>query len=207
MQKSTHTPHGSIITLRHLDAHGKELRRDVITNTMTYAAMDILMDALLRSGPASVTHLYARFGDSGANPGYLVPPSGDLKMTNRNTFVQSSDSVRGGLWVPILNAPIKSSSNPSLYRGNQGTFYFRIPYTLSTEFIDPAENFNPATSYIYAIGLAVAMTTSDRSQDVIITVKQASGQAGVLPAGEFAPFPLVAGGQTAVDYMFPLQFV
>ena len=194
------------ITLRHLDASGHELGRQVCTNSLTYAAMDVLMNALLRSGPSQVTHLYARFGDSGANPGYLAPPSSDIRQTSRQTFLQSSDSVRGGLWVPVLSAPIQDTSDPSHYTGNRATFFFRIPANIDADQVSPAGNFVPATSWIYAMGLAVAYNTSDRQQDKIISVMQAYGYDTDPSLGQFTKFQVPSGGQTAIDYAVPFNF-
>jgi hypothetical protein len=186
------------LTLRALDAAGRLQWQQTATNTATYAFADMLMTAWLRSGPSSVTYLYARFGDSGANPGVLAPTGQDLRNTTRTNFVAApGDSlVLGGLWVPLLAAPSQASSDLDHYAANSTTFYFRIPASLSTAQIDPAANFDVATSYIYALGLAISPNTSDRSQDVIVTATE-----------DFDPFLIPTGGQMAVDYAgsFELQ--
>ena len=194
------------ITLRILDAQGREVGRQVATNSLTYAAMDVLMNALLRSGPSQVTHLYARFGDSGANPGYLSPPSSDIRSTTRQTFIQSSDSVRGGLWVPVLSAPIQDTSDAAKYIGNRATFFFRIPANIPSDQVSPSTNFVPATSWIYALGLAVAYNTSDRQFDKVISVMQAYGYDSDPTLGNFSKFQVPSGGQTAIDYAVPFNF-
>lgn len=207
MRKPFHPKLGlqSEITLRHYDAQGKLWRREVFHNDYTLAASDVFMTALLNSGPHQVTHLYARFGDSGANPAFLSPPEGNLGKTNRSTFVQSSDGVRGGLWVPVLSSPQQETTDNLLYTGNQATFFFRIPYNISNDQVEP-DNFNPATSYIYALGLAVAANVGDRTQDIIISQIQAVGWDGGNPLdGEFTKFPVLNGGQSAVDYKIKLQ--
>lgn len=195
-----------VITIRQLDAGGKEVSRQVVTNSLTYAALDVFMNALLRSGPSQVTHLYARFGDGGANPGYLAPPGNDIRATSRQTFIQSTDSVRGGLWVPVLSAPIQDTTDPARYVGNRATFFFRIPANIPADQVSPSPNFNPATSYIYALGLAVAYNTSDRQFDKIISVMQAYGYNVNPTLGNFTKFLVPAGGQTAIDYAVPFKF-
>lgn len=179
------------IVIRELDAAGKELTLQITHNSLTNGAMGIFLTSLLRSGPSLITHLYARFGDSGANPGTLNPPNSDLKQTTRSTFVTiaDGDTVRGALWVPLLATPIQESSDPSLYNGNKATYSFRIPYNISASQISPTSNFNVATSYIYALGLAVALSSTDRTQDLIMSVTQ-----------DFTPFQIPPGGQRAVDY-------
>jgi hypothetical protein len=179
------------------------------TNTpgciLTFAAGNVFMNALLRSGPSQVTHLYARFGDSGANPGFLSPPDNDLRNCTRTTFIETDpgDTVRGGLWVPVLSAPAQSSTDSEIYTGNQATFFFRIPFNLPTSQQSPS-NFDVATSYIYALGLAVATNPSDRSQDVIMAVMQATGfDPDDLLVGSFTPFQIPPSGQESIDFSLP----
>lgn len=195
-----------VVTIRQLDKDGHEISRQVVTNTLTYAAMDVFMNALLRSGPSQVTHLYARFGDSGANPGYLAPPGNDIRATSRQTFITSADSVRGGLWVPVLSAPIQDTSDPARYVGNRATFFFRIPANISEDQVSPSGNFSPATSWIYSMGLAVAYNTSDRQFDKVISVMQAYGYDVNPSLGNFTKFQVPTGGQTAIDYAVPFKF-
>lgn len=195
-----------VVTIRQLDAAGNEVSREVVTNSLTYAAMDVFMNAFLRSGPSQVTHLYARFGDSGANPGYLAPPGNDIRATSRQTFIESTDSVRGGLWVPVLSAPIQDTTDPAKYVGNRATFFFRIPANISEDSVSPSGNFVPATSWIYSLGLAVAYNTSDRTFDKVVSVMQAYGY-NVNPfLGNFTKFQVPTGGQTAIDYAVPFKF-
>jgi hypothetical protein len=198
-----------VITIRQLDAAGKEISRQVCGNSMTYAAGDMMVNALLNSGPFKISHLYARFGDETENPGFLAPPSDDIRASVRDTFlhVNDGDVVRGGLWVPLQAAPIKDLTDATKYSGNQATFFFRIPYNISTTQISPSSNFNVSTSYIYALGLAVASSSSDRTQDRIVSVLQAVGFDDEVPdAGDFAKFLIPSGGQSAIDYSLPFQF-
>lgn len=195
-----------VITIRQLDADGREVGRQDASNSLTFAAMDIFMNAWLRSGPSQVTHLYVRFGDSGANPGYLAPPGNEIRATTRDTFITSADSVRGGLWVPVLSAPIQDTSNPGSYVGNRATFFFRIPANISSDQVSPSGNFVPATSWVYAMGLAVAYNTSDRQFDRIASVMQAYGYDTDPALGNFTKFQVPSGGQTAIDYSVPFQF-
>lgn len=201
------------IVIRSLDAQGHEVSRQTAKNTVTYGAADIYANALLKSGPSQVTHLYARFGGQSANQGWLVPPNNDIWAVTRDSFtsVGLGDTVRGGLWVPILAAPAQNSTDLSKYQGNQATFYFRIPYNINTVTqTSPVGNFkangDANDSYIYALGLAVARSSTDRTQDVIISVLQAFGYDSEAPTvGDFSAFSIVAGGQQAIDY--PLPFV
>lgn len=195
-----------VITIRQLDAAGKEVDRQVVTNALTYAAMDIFMNAWLRSAPSQVTHLYLRFGDSGASPGYLAPSGNDIRATTREDFIESADSVRGGMWVPVLSAPIQDTTDPAAYLGNRATFFFRVPANISQDQVSPSGNFDSSTSYVYAMGLAVAFNTGDRQFDKIVSVMQAYGY-DVNPAlGNFTKFQVPPGGQTAIDYAVPFTF-
>lgn len=194
----------SRVHLRHYDRAGVLRGEERFHNAYTYAGWDIFMSALLGSGANKVTHLYARFGDSGANPAYLSPPSGDLKKTNRSTFLQSSDGIRGGLWVPVLSAPRQEPTDATLYVGNRATFFFRIPFDISNTQVDP-DNFSVSTSFIYALGLGVARNASDRNQDVIASYIQAVGWDSGNPGdGEFTKFQVINGGQSTVDYVIEL---
>jgi hypothetical protein len=199
----------SKVVIRSLDRDGREVARQVAKNSLTYAAADMFMNAFLRSGPSQVTHLYARFGDSGTNPGYLNPPGGDLKSTARSDFIVSSDLIRGGLWVQVLSAPSQQTSDAAHYGGNQATFFFRIPSNIASLIpppVQPSGNFNSPGSFIYALGLAVAANTANRSQDVIITTLQAVGWNPMnLLAGDFTAFPIPSGGQIAIDYTVPFE--
>lgn len=190
----------SHVHMRHYDRQNKLIGEQYCSNSVTYAAAAILMTALLRSGPSQVTHLYARFGDSGANPGFLVPPNSDIAQSSRSTFTQSSNAAIGGLWVPILSAPAQTTT-AAPYSGNKATFFFRIPYNISTDQVLPANNFSADTSYIYALGLGVAKVMSDRSQDLILSTLQAYGyDSGNVDLGYFSKFPIANGGQTSIDY-------
>lgn len=209
----------SRVVIRGLDRHGREISRQVSRNTLTYAMADILMNAFLRSGPSQVTHLYARFGDSSANPGWLNPPNIDLKATTRSTFVTVApgDTVRGGLWVPVMSAPAQDTTDVTTYGGNEATFFFRIPANIPQDGANPQvepANFvadgSSSQSYIYALGLAVAQNIQNRTQDTIISVLEAVGWNVAAPfsgsdgsIGDFAAFPIPAGGQMAVDYTVP----
>ena len=198
-----------VITIRQLDANGKEINRQVCENSMTYAAGDVMVNALLASGPFKVSHLYARFGDETENQGFLAPPGEDIRASIRDTFlsVSEGDVIRGGLWVPLQAAPTKELTDSTKYSGNKATFFFRIPYNIATTQISPSSNFNVATSYIYALGLAVATSSSDRAQDRIISVLQAVGFDELEPEeGDFSKFLIPSGGQSAIDYSLPFEF-
>jgi hypothetical protein len=98
----------------------------------------------------------------------------------------------------------KPARTPGSTRRTKATFYFRIPYNISNDQVDP-DNFDVTTSYIYALGLAVARNSADRSQDIIISLLQAYGwNSGDLAQGYFTKFKVAAGGQTAVDYVVEL---
>ncbi len=208
------------IVIRALDSHGVELWRQVVSNNLTYAAGDVFLNAMLRSGPSQVTHLYARFGGELSSQGWLVNLGGDVRLTTRSTFLYNadpgSDLVRGGLWVPVLSAPAKTSSDQSLYSGNQATYFFRIPSNIasiiSPEQVSPRANFKAAglgdDSFIYALGLGVAQNSSDRNQDVIISALQAIGFDDSHPLdGDFGKFSIPPNGQMAIDYTVPFEIV
>jgi len=206
------------IVIRALDSHGVELWRQEASNTLTYAAGDVFMNALLRAGPSQVTHLYARFGGDLSGQGWLVNPGGDVKLSNRSTFLYTPDGdlVQGGLWVPVLSAPAKTSSDTSLYAGNEATYFFRIPYNIATfttpSQVSPRDHFKAAgggdDSFIYALGLGVAQNSSDRDQDVIISALQAVGfDSGHPLDGDFNKFSIPPNGQMAVDYTVPFEIV
>ena len=178
------------VRIRLLDARGRCVRQILTKNSLTYAASDVLMTALLRSGPSQITHLYARFGTSGT-PGNLIPS--DLRTVVRGDFIAPTTGDNGGLWVPVLSAPAQDSSNSLLYSANQATMFFRIPYNLDVSQISPAGNFNASTSKFYALGLAVAKSSTDRTQDVIISALQ--------DPGSFTNFPIPTSGQMAIDYV------
>lgn len=194
-----------MITLRLLDASGQELRRHVFSNKLTYAMMDTWCNGWLRSGPFAVTHLYARYGLGGSQSlqAYVNPASHDLKRTVRADFLATNESQTvGGLWVPIMAAPVQASSDTAKYQSNQATFYFRIPRSLNADQF--TGNFDPSTALIYAIGLAVAGDNSDRAQDRIVTVSQAYLNEDDPTTGEFKPIEIPPGGQAALDYTVPV---
>ena len=191
------------ITLRHFDAEGRLLGEQVGKNNFTYAAADILVAALLRSGPSQITHLYARYGDqSGDYAGTIAAPGNDLKAVARAHFVYNSGSPdkRGGLWVPLSLPPSLGTTDGTKYVGNEVTLSFRIPGTLTSASYDGAEfNAGGATSYIGAIGLAVAPNfDNDRTQDKIFSV------ATHLNFSPAALFTVPKLGQTEVGYVFSL---
>ena len=194
------------IRIRIYDHNGVEVDSQIGKNKLTYSALDVFMNAWLQSGPSQVTHLYVRFGDSGANPGFLSPTGGDLRATNRGDFIASNDSIRGGMWVPILSAPTQSTSDPARYIGNKATFFFRIPSNISQDQMSPVGNFNPATSYIYSMGLAVAFNTGDRQFDKIVSTMQAYGFDADPDLGDFEKFKVPPGGQISLDYNVPIVF-
>ena len=185
------------IRIRAIDAEGHCKSEFVVKNTLTFAASDVMINALLRSGPSQVTHLYARYGDQGSNTAWIAPFGGDLRTTTRDDFIMTSgvDPVRGGLWVPILSAPAKDSTDTDLYSGNRATFFFRIPANISTDQMSPA-HFNAVSSGIYSLGLGVAASLTDRTQDLIISVLQISEE-------DRAKAIVPVGGQLAIDY--PLE--
>ena len=178
-----------------MDKAGNTLRTFTAKNTLTYAAGGVLINAILRSGPSQIYGLYARYGNGSGSPasGTLPLPVAGIKAVTRSNFISSTSSDQGALWVPVLGAPVISTSNSSLYSGNQATFSFRIPANISTSQMSPSGSFVPGTSYIFAIGLAVAVSLSDRTQDIIIT------------AINGLPTPLQQvppGGQLGIDYPF-----
>ncbi len=181
------------VRLRGYDRHGGLVHDVRAKNQMTFAWAGVVISALLRSGPSQVTHLYARFGDSGANPGTLSPANNDLRYTVRGDFLASSDGVRGGLWVPLQAPPQQSSDDSGLYVGNIADYPFWISGNIPTSQVSPSNNFNAASSYIYALGLAVAVSTLDRTQDLIVGVLQS-----------FDPFQVPSGGQELVNYPLKL---
>lgn len=182
------------VTIRSMDGRGRIVAEQIAKNTHTYAMADVIINALLRSGPSVVTHLYCRFGDSGSNPGNLNPEGGELINTTRADFVASSDGIRGGLWVPALTSAIQESTDSVLYAGNQATYLFRIPYNIPANQVSPADNFMAGDSYIYAMGLGVAVAGGDRTQDLIVTV-----------LNSFTPFPVTPGGQVGIDYPLTME--
>jgi hypothetical protein len=174
----------NVVRIHGTDLLGK-VREQNIVNTNTYAYADVLIAALLQSGPSRVTHLYAQYGPSGTPPSL---PS-DLRLADRDSFV-TTGTDSGGIWVPILAAPSVDASDATLYNGNQATFYFRVPGTLQASQV--TGTFQPGSSYIYALGLAVATNANDRNGDIIVSI-----------LNTFTPFVIPANGQEAVDY--PLQ--
>jgi hypothetical protein len=191
-----------VITIRQLDVDGLEVGRQQCGNTLTFAAMDVLMNAWLGTGNFKVTHLYVRFGDASSNPGYLAPPGNQIRASNRETFLESTDNARGGLWVPELTAPHQSSTDLSRFVGNKATFYFRIPSNVPASQVSPSANFDQATSWIYAMGLAVAFDYGNRQFDRIVSVLQAHHAP---LQGKFSKFQIPPGGQVAIDYSMPFN--
>lgn len=189
----------SVVVIREWDAAGRLLRTQRTTNTLTYAAAGLLLTALLRSGPSQVTHLYARFGTD-AQAGFLVPDNADVQRTQRTDFLEAPNSAVGGLWVPVLAAPVQETTDNTKYAGNRATFLFRIPYNLPAAQISPADNFSLSTSKIFALGLAVAQNLNVREQDVIFSVLQAFTNDADPTSGYFQKFLIAPGGQTTVDY-------
>jgi hypothetical protein len=111
------------------------------------------------------------------------------------------------MWVPILTAPVQMSTDASLFAGNSATYYFRVPYNIASTQVVPSGNFNVSTSYVYAMGLAVAYNTLDRNFDKVASVMQAKGYDIDLPLlGEFDKFQIASGGQTAIDYTVSFYF-
>jgi len=176
------------VHIRGFDLAGQP-REQRVVNSLTYAAADIMIAAMLQSGPSKVTYLYAQHGGSSNTAPVALPA--DRRTATRDTFVQTIGGYdNGGLWIPILAAPAVSSTDVTIYEGNQATYFFRIPGTLpSTQFTG---NFVPGTSLIYSLGLAVSQNLNNRTTDTIISV-----------LGSFTPFPISINGQEAVDY--PLQ--
>lgn len=186
--------------VRHYDQDGRMVGEQKFFNTLTFAAADIFMKALVRSGASQVTHLYARFGTD-ANPGYLLPSDSDMRSVTRSDFLAAQNSSVGGLWVTLMAAASLQPSDSNQYRSNEVTYYFRLPYAISADQISPAENFDPDNSKIFALGIAVAENSEDRSQDILITAAQAVGyDDDDINAGYFTAFALPPGGQSTVDY-------
>lgn len=170
-------------------------------NTFTYKAGDLIANALSRNGPFQVTHLYCRF--NGPSTVSALGPS-DLRTVTRSHFLASA-SLSGGFYVPVLTAPGVSSSNLVLYNGNRLSFYFRIPSSVGPDdhgMTNEAE-FSLEDSRISAMGLAVAQSASDRTQDLMLSVLQGGVEGG---GAAFEMFPLVNGGQTAIDYPINIAF-
>lgn len=117
--------------------------------------------------------------------------------------VPEGNEVLGGLWVPVLSTPVQSTDDSENYNGNVLTYYFRLPYNLSSDQISPADNFAVATSRIFSLGLAVASDFSNRSEDIIISVLQAVGNDE--DDGAFNDFLIPDGGQIAIDYVMPFS--
>lgn len=164
--------------------------------SLAYAFFNISANALAQSGPFRPTQLYARFASVANSNGQLSPPGGDIQAANRSTFIAPTDGSCGGLWVPILSAPVQSTTNTALYNGNQLTFLFRIPYNIPASQQSPAV-FNAATSYIYALGLAVQPNLQDPTQDIIIATQQ--------NPGDFTAFQIPNSGQITVDFVLPFS--
>jgi hypothetical protein len=166
-------------------------REQIVHNTLTYAAADIMIAALLRSGPSQVSYLYAQHGGSTNTAPITLPnPMQTATITSFTRTIGGYDN--GGLWIPILAAPAVDTTDALLYAGNLATYFFRIPGTLaSNQFTG---NFVAGTSLIYSLGLAVAKNANDRSTDVVISA---------LGNGAFTPFVISPTGQEAIDY--PLQ--
>lgn len=173
------------VRIHGIDQDGKP-RIQIALNTLTYAAADTLINALLSSGPARVTHLYAQYGPNGTPP----PLPSDLRTTERSDLV-ATGSGYGGIWIPILAAPTVSSTDTSSYQGNVSTFFFRIPG--SPQSTQLTGIFTPGTSMIYALALAVATNANDRNGDLIISI-----------LNSFTPFTIATNGQEAVDYPFQI---
>jgi len=160
-------------------------------NTLTYAAADVMIAAMLQSGPSKVTYLYAQHGGS-TNTAPITLPS-NLSTTTQSNFTSTIPGYdNGGLWVPLLTAPAVDSSDLTAYLGNLVTYFFRIPGTLPTSQF--TGHFTPGVSQIYTLGLGVTVNTNDRTQDKIISV---------LASAPGTPFVIAANGQEAVDY--PMQ--
>ncbi len=184
------------IRIRNLDAEGNLVSEILTHNDFTNLAADVLATAMLRSGPSNVTWLYARYGGNtgSGQEGIIVPTDNDLKKTVRSDFI-AAGGPKGGLWVPLLATPVQVSSDTSLYAGNRITYMFRIPFNISSGQTAGA-SFDPSTSYIGALGLAVSPNfDNDRTQDLIFSVLQ---YANFSPSP--APFLVPSGGQSAIDY-------
>ena len=162
-------------------------RRDrVHHNTLTFAAADVMIAAMLQSGPSKVTWLYAQHGGSSNTAPVTLPA--DLRTAQQSDFVKTINGYdNGGLWVPLMAAPAVDATDAAIYEGNLATYYFRIPGTLPTS--QYTGNFTPGTSLIYSVGLGVTVNTSDRSQDRIISVLTG-----------FTPYSIAANGQESADY-------
>lgn len=174
------------VKLTSLDRDGRILSEETAKNQLTYAAATALINGVLQSGPSQVSWLYARFGP--ATPtAYLT--NSDLRTVTRNDFIAPASNA-GGLWVPLMSPPAQSSSQIGTYIGNVANYQFRIPYNPTSAQVSPYDNFNVSTSYIYALGIAVAPSVTDRTQDIIVAFLQ----------GTFAPFPIPPGGQEAIGY-------
>lgn len=171
----------------------------VARNTLTYKAGDLIVNALTRNGPFQITHLYLRYnGESAVSPLDVS----DLKATTRAEFLATS-SGNGGFFVPLLAAPAVDSSDESFYAGNRLTFYFRVPHTVNVEDNGLTGTFSVEDSWISAMGLAVSVNNTDRTQDLIFSAIQ-----GGLPEGDgtFDMFQIPTNGQKAVTYPFAIDF-
>jgi hypothetical protein len=178
-----------------LDESGRILQAFSAKNTLTYAAGGVLINAVLRSGPSQVYGLYARYGNNSGSPpsGTLILPSGGIKAVTRLQFIQSASNDQGALWVPVMGAPAIGTTDMTKYAGNLATFSFRISANIASSQMSPVGSFNAATSYIMAIGLAVAVNLNDRTQDIIITA-----------LNNITPLLVPAGGQLGIDYPFQI---
>ena len=176
-------------------------------NTLTYAAADTMVQALVGNAAAQVRYLYARFSDSQTQPASWLGSGHTAQSATRMDFVrddQTNEQNGAGLWVPLQAAPLITSTDAN-YSGNQVTYSFRIPAVLPGTQVEPSGRYSP-NSYIYALGLAVSRQVNNRTADVIISLLQSVPRDAVtgdpLP-GDFAPFAAPVGGQITVDYPLP----
>ena len=178
------------VVITGVDAAGNP-RKQIKFNTLTHAASDVMIAAMLQSKPARVTHLYALYGTTNSN---ATLPS-DLTAVTRANFMNTDGSTYGGLWVPLVAAPSVTSSDPTKYAGNLCTYYFRIPGTLpAAQYTGPWNN--SGNGYISAIGLACAQNLNDRTQDLIISA---------LPYYGSSAFTVASGAQESVQYPFQIN--
>lgn len=170
-------------------------------NSFTYASGEVLANALTRSGAFQVTHLYARYNGPDTVDLSLLNAEGGIKATTRSEFMATA-SGNGGFYVPLLAPPARDTSDSLLYGLNRLTYYFRIP-TVTEEDHGLTGTFDMVNSRVSALGLAVAVDASDRTQDIIISVLQGGNSGG---GYAFTMFPLVSGGQKFVDYPVSIAF-
>jgi hypothetical protein len=168
----------------------------VFRNTLTYTGVEHLTRCL--SGEAAqsrVTHLYLRFKTP-------IPNTPPAEQCTALSF-RESDSGGGALYIPLLCAPIESSSTPGRAARNRLQFRFSIPVNdiiadRTNEWASVATDDLHLESgdEIYAIGVVSAQNFNNRNEDILIA-------ASLLDAGEWI---LVEDTVVPCTYTLTLDF-